>query len=360
MKFRKLLSLSLAVGMITAQGAALTAFADDTQAPGDLLIAEQPSAIPARVTLNGTFISAEEGRILINTENGEFIINTNEESQIMNTETAPIDIATVKEGAEVSVFANSATALSLPPQTFGHIVMVKESEEAPAAPLFIDVATAGADEDGNYEVMSTDGMYLIRISEETQVLPFRTRNIVRKEDITEGSTILVYADIMTMSIPAQVPANKVYLMPKDIDNTENNDGLQTLDETSRTTPVADMTKIIVGDKKIEAKLQTAETAEGQQVVMVPLRVVAETLGYEVAWNDMLQSVTVGTVPMGVNFKVGEDSYNKARMAPTSLGIAPILVATGDADIHVTYVPVTFFSELLEAEVTTDGATIVIK
>lgn len=96
-------------------------------------------------------------------------------------------------------------------------------------------------------------------------------------------------------------------------------------------------------------------------VMVPLRAVAEKLGFTVAWDSGV--VTVTGPERYAELTVGEDRY---FAAPTqegmmgaslfSLGCAPVLI--GD----VTYVPVELFDALLgcrEGTVTLEGNTVVI-
>ena len=56
--------------------------------------------------------------------------------------------------------------------------------------------------DGNFEVSY----------EESEVAMYRTKNIVKAEELTKGSKIFVYADLMTMSIPALVNPSKIVIM----------------------------------------------------------------------------------------------------------------------------------------------------
>lgn len=101
--------------------------------------------------------------------------------------------------------------------------------------------------------------------------------------------------------------------------------------------IEEPTQIAVGDKKFEI-------VEKNGAAMVAVRAVCEELGLEVKWDNDLQAVTVGTVPMGVNFIIGVNSYNKSRMTPFTLESAPYLEMTEEGG--VTYVPVNFFTEVL--------------
>ncbi|MBS7298010.1 MAG: copper amine oxidase N-terminal domain-containing protein [Eubacteriales bacterium] len=102
-------------------------------------------------------------------------------------------------------------------------------------------------------------------------------------------------------------------------------------------PAETATEAMVGDKKFEI-------VEKDGVDMLPVRAVSEALGLEVNWDSNFNAVTIGTVPMGVNFQIGTNVYNKARMTPFELEVAPIAEQTEAGG--VTYVPVSFFTQVL--------------
>ena len=79
-------------------------------------------------------------------------------------------------------------------------------------------------------------------------------------------------------------------------------------------------------------------ANGQ--TMVPLRVVAEAMGYTVSWNKEANLAELSRGAHWVTVKLGADAYTFARMAPMPLGTASEVIAGR------TFVPVNFFSELL--------------
>ena len=94
------------------------------------------------------------------------------------------------------------------------------------------------------------------------------------------------------------------------------------------------TGIYVHGTKIDApEVYVSESGN----TMVPLRAVAEALGYGVDWNQELQRVSIGVATF---ISIGEDEYMIGRMAPRSLGQAPELKN------DVTFVPVEFFSQIL--------------
>lgn len=85
------------------------------------------------------------------------------------------------------------------------------------------------------------------------------------------------------------------------------------------------------------------------VIMVPLRSNAEGLGYTVEWNGETNTVAISSGAQFATFTIGEDAYTISKTAPMSLGSAPILFGG-----ETTYVPLTFFTELLNINAKLDG------
>lgn len=343
---KKFLAGTLAVGMLAASIAAMPVLAEDEtpalpEASEDV-VAEM---VPERITLVGNYVSYEEGQMTIFDGVEETVINMDENTRVLSSADAlPVEIESIEADTEITVIASSAMTMSLPPQVYGYVILVGEN-----APLYGVVGEAIATETG-FDFLTDDNNYIFRASEETEVLPFLTRNIVRAEDITPGSELLVYSDIMTMSIPAQVPANKIIVLSLNTEIVEENEDVVPTEPEEEVTEqiVTDMTKVNVNGNEVAVNILTETTEAGDEILMVPVRAVAEAMGLEVNWDGTLQAVTVGTIPMGINFKVGEDSYNKARMMPFTLGAAPKLVASDDANFAVTYVPASLFTEVVGA------------
>ncbi|MCY9692776.1 stalk domain-containing protein [Paenibacillus alginolyticus] len=88
-------------------------------------------------------------------------------------------------------------------------------------------------------------------------------------------------------------------------------------------------------------------AEG--VNLVPLRKVAEGLGYEVKWNQEKYAAELTKGAGWTNVSVGSDSYFYAKMAPVTLGTAPVILN------DTLYVPLKFVTDILHADVETGDA-----
>lgn len=93
----------------------------------------------------------------------------------------------------------------------------------------------------------------------------------------------------------------------------------------------------------------ANTMTEKGLIMIPVRAIAEALGYEVGWEEEANRVTLTRGAQYITMTLDQDAYTFSRMAPVTLGSAPVLV-----NDSTTYVPVTFLSEILGAEYTADG------
>lgn len=98
--------------------------------------------------------------------------------------------------------------------------------------------------------------------------------------------------------------------------------------------------------------QAAIYDKQQQTVLVPLRPVAESLGFKVAWNEQVKAAEVQKGAISSYAKAGEDRYPFAKMYKT-LGAEPRLLNGS------TYVPVAFVDEILQAEVNVSDSAVTV-
>ncbi len=88
----------------------------------------------------------------------------------------------------------------------------------------------------------------------------------------------------------------------------------------------------------------------EDVYMVPVRPVLERLGYKVEWNNKLRQVDITKDLTTSNLKAGENYYFY-NGEPTRLGLAPQMKD------GVTYVPMTYFEEVLKEPLILAGDTL---
>lgn len=332
MNMKKFLSVILALSSLAASTAA---FAEEDVmliSENEEVVVEPIAAEYDKVELYGTAKIEEDGLYIIDqAEIAEEKLNTDANTVFVDGNGYKTSMEAIENGTSIKVIASNAVTMSIPPQSYAYVVMTVDDNGG--FPIYAEVEKIITDDNGNLVFSSKDGNYDVVYGEGiTAVEPFATRNIVTAADIKEGSRILVYAEVMTMSIPALVPANRIVILPE-------------------------VTEIVEAPHAVTVNGEAldVEILDKDGMILLPIRAIAEKLSLEVAWDDSLKAVTVGTVPMGVTFNVGINSFTKAKMMPQTLSAAPI------AENERTFVPVDFFTELLEAEVSVeDGVLNIVK
>jgi len=284
--------------------------------------------------LDGTITAVEDGQIIINV-GAEYAINVDENTIVIDENAKTV--TDLKAGNAVRVIASTMVTRSIPPQCYGYVVMVSDAE-APVFPFYAEVAEVTAEE-GTIKFATADDVYEIAMTSETQVADL-DGTALKAEDVKTGDIVLFYTDILTFSIPAQGTANKVVVLGQVV-------APETEEEVVVETVVTNLDKVVVNGTEVATKVIVEDAA-----TLLHVRAVCEAMGLEVAWDNDLYAVTVGTIPMGVNFKIGENSYNKARMMPFTLSVAPQLI-----NDELTYIPVDFLTEILGAQVTIVDGTL---
>ena len=89
-----------------------------------------------------------------------------------------------------------------------------------------------------------------------------------------------------------------------------------------------------------AMLDGVKAEDVSDITMIPLRYVAEALGYTVNWNGEDRSVELIRGAQYILITLDKDAYAFSRRAPQELGAAPTLV--GDS----TYVPLAFIDQII--------------
>ncbi|MCE5171161.1 copper amine oxidase N-terminal domain-containing protein [Paenibacillus profundus] len=97
---------------------------------------------------------------------------------------------------------------------------------------------------------------------------------------------------------------------------------------------------------IDGQSVAANIAVDGQYLLVPLRTVMDSLGYDLKWNAEHKSIEATKGAQWTSVQLNKDQYNFAKM-PIQLGKASVLKD------NMMYVPLQFVSEVLKADVTLD-------
>ena len=228
---------------------------------------------------------------------------------IISEDTYILDDKGITVGTTIKVYYDATKPMILiyPPQYNAEVVVVVENEEDHNVKFDIF----------DKNLVSIDNTLKLNISKETEIILKDGTDF--EGELADNKLVVIYG-VSTKSIPAQTTPYKIVV----------------LSETKEETPILDVSDmdIIVENKIIKAP--NAYTS-GQGAVMVPLRPVAEELGYKVVWNGELGSVTLGQY---ISLKPGDDNYVSRDGEIIPLEYAPSLV---DGNM---FVPLNFFREVM--------------
>ncbi|WFA07758.1 copper amine oxidase N-terminal domain-containing protein [Tissierella sp. Yu-01] len=225
----------------------------------------------------------------------------------------------LKEGMEVTIFYHKDTimTMSYPPMLGPDVVVINDNEEHQG------VMVSKYDE----ELLSAEGDMILRPSEETIIVD-KDGEALGIEDLANRD-LIVFTDIVLLSYPGQTSPEKIIVMPEreEIAEVDEEEVVEEVEEK-------EFKEFILGNEFIK---------EINGVKMIPLRLVGESLGYEITWNQETKTTELTRGAQWTAVTIGKDNYNFARML-IKLGAAPVLVESD------TYVPENFIEEVLKAKV----------
>lgn len=211
-----------------------------------------PTTLPAFEQVYGQISEIKElenGRmqVFVETANGTVIFNCSEETWIADSEGLPMDL-NERSNDNVWVFSSPIMTMSIPPQSPALAIIGNVTD---ASQMFYAVVEEVMNNgNGTITVVTNDGSRHITLNEDTVVVPFKTKNIVRAEDITAGSELLLSYQVMTASLPAYATAEKAVVLAINHD-----------------------------------EVIAEENVQDEEQVIMPLRSNAEALGYSVEFAN---------------------------------------------------------------------------
>ncbi len=310
---------AVALAFVLTTGATAMTFAEE-QSEVNVGMPNQPSCLQAYAEV----LSVSENQIVIKTENAgyeEIALNFNPETIFIDNVTAlPVNAKDIKKGDMVYAYFSTAMTHSIPPQSYAYAIVTKVNEESAPAKLFT-VAEVTKNEDGSITFINKDGDFLITVLKDTPVIAFKTKNVVTLEDIKVGTELFAWFEFMTLSFPAQATADRIEILPERTDYSKHEG-------------------IFINGQKLETPDANIQMMNGH--MMLPVRAVAEAIGYTVAWDQPTQSVHLTNGVTDVKFAIGSDMYVKEGDMVYQSPDMPAPVAVNGR----TYVPVSLFVNLL--------------
>ncbi|TWH51956.1 stalk domain-containing protein [Sporomusa sp. KB1] len=248
----------------------------------------------------------------------DIVLNSNDTTNIVSAENGtPIEFQDLKPGDAVTAYYGPMVTKSMPPQG-NAIALIVGTPAKGSAGMYMKVANVKENQDGSVQVLCTNGDRLVTISPDV---------FEQTTAIKEGSELVVWYDVMTMSMPGQAKATKVVLLPARADiKVHVGAGV-----------------ISVNGRELALDKDDSIITRGN-IVMLPLRVIAESLGYDVIWDGGQNAVELrNAMNSTATMRIGSKNYEKSK-STIQLDYAPELVN------EKTLVPAEFFTNVLQLKV----------
>ena len=384
---KKLITLMTITAIIASSGAVFAdAVPTPTAAPTDDLYVmpvtvdeteiQAPVVIPSYISNTVTVTEISEGKIATKTNDVketeselENVINyiTNENTLVYTSKGEKKALADVKKDSVITVFTGSYTPapLIMPPQYEANVIIINDEEE---------VGSVNVDtylKDGEKLINAANSLEL-NIGETTEIVDTEENKV--EADELANKDLIVFYTITTRSIPAQTPPEKVVVLGENEVALKNINAANEPEETQA--PETTAAPEVTADPEATAAPEVTAEPEATQApvdyskvinvkvkeesldyvyikedgtLMLPLRKITETLGMTVDWDGETRTVILNGGIFSI--KIGENSYAKGKMMPVELNSAPEIVN------DLTYVPVEYFTEILEIEAVLDNDTL---
>lgn len=208
---RKILLTVLTITMMLSMS---MAFAQEAAVVNTRVTTERP--MRNVIFTQGEIQEISEGQIRVLGEGNykDVVLHIQDNTYILNAhDGTPILFEDLKQGDVVTAYYGPALTRSLPPQGRAIALIVGTPEEGSAG-MYMKVGKLQENKNGGIRVLCTNNERLVAILPET---------FAQVADIKEGTELIVWYDVMTMSIPAQATATKVVLLPNRLDIKQNVD-----------------------------------------------------------------------------------------------------------------------------------------
>ena len=160
---------------------------------------ESPKEEPQTVRIYGAVSHMEDGRLSIDNRSdvsfeGEIILNISQESTLILDAVSgtPLTVEDIQDGETIYVYAGPAMTMSLPPMTNADVIFANIPADF-KVPDYVETSSVITDaEDSQTVLTASDGTEYV-LSEDCDIFPYLTRNIVTLDDLTHGKKVVIWS-----------------------------------------------------------------------------------------------------------------------------------------------------------------------
>jgi len=311
----------------------LTAAACIAGGSGSALAAQQLDIIPINapvindvmpqtkldlMRIYGTATSIENGRIVLenNNENADFskiVLNISENTLILDAVSGmPTSIDDIRDNEFLYAYISPAVTKSLPPIANPEVILTSIPADF-AVPSYVEIDRVEQGETGSV-IVHTNEDKSYTVTDETELFPYLTFNLINKNDLMPGTKLLVWQQTAMAegTVEAASAPAKMMVFPYSYSGYVelNQDGIS------------------INGTALELEEGEQPYADNGRL-MVPFRKTVEALGYEIKWDNDTRGIQVvkgdtklySFTARGTEVSQGEDTYTLHEAAALSNGVS---------------------------------------
>lgn len=152
------------------------------------------------VCIYGPVKRLEDGKFSIDNQSdasssGEMILNVAKDTTYILDAVSgmPGSAEDIKDGDIIYTYIGPAMTMSLPPMTNAEVIFTNVGEDG-KAPEYVEIKSMITNADTSKSVLTTADGTEYTLTEDCNIFPYLTRNIVTMDDLTAGKKCIVWAD----------------------------------------------------------------------------------------------------------------------------------------------------------------------
>lgn len=169
---------------------------------------ESQTLLPVRIY--GPAMKLENGTLSIDNQSGEsssgeIILNISQENtRIIDAQSGlPVSFDELKDGSVIYAYIGPAMTMSLPPMTNAELIIANNLVDT-KAPDYVEVKSVVTDANTSQSILTAADGTQYQLAEDCQIYPYLTRNIVTLNDLTQGSTCVIWSDADNRAVQIMV------------------------------------------------------------------------------------------------------------------------------------------------------------
>lgn len=248
-------------------------------------------------------IKPQEGYISVSLTDGEndeviAVFSISDDTMVVDQSSRDnIKNSELKVGQNISGYYSKDTIMIMiyPPRISPELVIVEDEERKETV----------MHSNFNEELLSADNTLKLMNLDETVIT--NQFGEEREEEDLYNQDLVVFYSISTKSLPAHTSPSKIIVLEKQLDkDVVTADGPEVITDIDENAEIIELDEDNFSDEII--KMIEADNYVKEEVTMVPLRTIAEHLGYKVEWNNKERSALITKDNVSFTLSIGKEEY----------------------------------------------------